>query len=83
LVALGTAAAKLTADSISNARQAEVAQLRDLVMTTFDKSVAACAVYQHASPDCIKEHFQRSYRWYVLGEKDFLIGPPGTPGPQK
>src|ERR1700677_987657 len=62
-------------------RTAEIRQLRDQILTTFDKSVAACSVYQNGSPECVKKHFEQSYKWYILGEKDFAVGPPGTPGP--
>jgi hypothetical protein len=67
--------------TLSSANREGLQKLRDQILTTFEKSVAACSVYQGGSPECVKKHFRETYAWYVLGEKDFAIGPPGTPGP--
>jgi len=75
------AVAVFSVASFGTDKSAEIHQLRDQILTTFDKSVAACSVYQNGSPDCVKKQFEQSYKWYVLGEKDFAVGPPGTPGP--
>ncbi len=69
------------ADARNDSRSSELNQLRDQILTTFEKSVTACSVFQQGSSDCVKRHFQKTYAWYVLGEKDFRVGPPGTPGP--
>jgi hypothetical protein len=67
--------------TVSSANREGLQRLRDQILTTFDKSVAACSVYQGGNPDCVKKHFRDAYAWYVLGEKDLSIGPPGTPWP--
>lgn len=69
------------ADAKGDSRSPELNQLRDQVLTTFEKSVAACSVYMHGDPECVKKHFVQTYDWYVLGHQNFAIGPPGTPGP--
>ena len=65
----------------ANDHTAEIKNLRSDVLAAFEKSVAACTVHQHGNPNCVKKQFEETYKWYVLGEKNWEIGPPGTPGP--
>jgi hypothetical protein len=82
VVAIAANSPRLRAsDAEGDLRSAKLNQLRDEILTTFEKSVVACSAFQGGSPGCVKKHFQKAYAWYVLQEKDFSIGPPGTPGP--